>query len=140
MSSTTASSTKARPEYRNINAFKDLTTYRLPLAGWVSILHRVSGALMFLLLPFALFLLERSLTSEISYGKFAGLMAQWWVKLILLGLAWAYLHHFVAGVRHLFMDMHMGLSPQQGKQSAIAVFAISLPLTFLVALKLFGVF
>jgi succinate dehydrogenase / fumarate reductase, cytochrome b subunit len=135
-----SSTTKARPEYRNINAFKDLTTYRLPLAGWVSILHRVSGALMFLLLPFALYLFERSLTSEISYGKFTAFMAQWWVKLIALGLAWAYLHHFVAGVRHLFMDMHMGLSPQQGKQSAIAVFAISLPLTLLVALKLFGVF
>jgi succinate dehydrogenase / fumarate reductase cytochrome b subunit len=135
-----SSTTKARPEYRNINAFKDLTTYRLPLAGWVSILHRVSGALMFVLLPFALFLFERSLTSEISYGKFQAFMAQWWVKLILLGLAWAYLHHFVAGVRHLFMDMHMGLEKTQGQSSAIAVFAISLPLTLLVALKLFGVF
>jgi succinate dehydrogenase / fumarate reductase, cytochrome b subunit len=135
-----SSTAKPRPQYRNINAFKDLTTYRLPLAGWVSILHRVSGALMFLLLPFALYLFERSLTSEISYGKFAAFMGQWWVKLIVLALAWAYLHHLVAGIRHLFMDMHMGLSPQQGKQSAIAVFAISLPLTLLVALKLFGAF
>jgi succinate dehydrogenase / fumarate reductase cytochrome b subunit len=134
------SNTKARPVYRNINAFTDLTTYRLPLAGWVSILHRVSGAMMFLLLPFALFLFERSVTSEISYGKFAGFMAQWWVKLIVLGLAWAYLHHFVSGVRHLFMDMHMGIEKEQGKKSAIAVFAISLPLTLLVALKLFGAF
>jgi succinate dehydrogenase / fumarate reductase, cytochrome b subunit len=134
------SSTKPRPVYRNINAFTDLTTYRLPLAGWISILHRISGALMFLLLPFALFLFERSLTSEISYGKFVGFMSQWWVKLICLALAWAYLHHFAAGIRHLFMDMHMGIEKEQGKHTAIAVFAISLPLTLLVGLKLFGVF
>jgi succinate dehydrogenase / fumarate reductase cytochrome b subunit len=60
----------SRPEFRNINAFNDLPTYRLPPAGWVSILHRVSGALMFLLLPFIIWLFDKSVSSEYSFAKF----------------------------------------------------------------------
>ena len=61
---------KKRPEFRNINAFKDLTTYRLPAAGWVSILHRASGGLMFILLPFIIWMFDTSLSSELSYDTF----------------------------------------------------------------------
>jgi succinate dehydrogenase / fumarate reductase cytochrome b subunit len=61
---------KKRPEFRNINAFKDLTTYRLPLAGWVSILHSASGGLMFLLLPLIVWLFDTSVSSEISHEVF----------------------------------------------------------------------
>jgi succinate dehydrogenase / fumarate reductase, cytochrome b subunit len=128
-----------RPQYRNIHVTQ-IMQYRLPLAGYVSILHRVSGALMFALLPFVLYLFDRSLTSEIAFGRFQALTSHWFVKLLILALAWAYLHHFCAGVRHLFMDKHMGLEKGQAKSSAMAVFAVSLPLTALVALKLFGVF
>ena len=59
-----------RPEFRNISALTDLPTYRLPPAGWVSILHRVSGALMFLLLPFIIWMFDMSVSSEISFAKF----------------------------------------------------------------------
>ena len=59
---------KQRPEFRNINAFTDLTTYRLPPAGWVSILHRVSGLLMFVLMPFIIWMFDKSVSSEISYN------------------------------------------------------------------------
>ena len=62
---------KQRPEFRNINAITDLTTYRLPPAGWVSILHRVSGAILFLLLPFIIWLFDTSVTSEISFARFS---------------------------------------------------------------------
>ena len=113
---------KKRPEFRNINAFKDLTTYRLPPAGWVSILHRVSGLLMFLLLPFIVWLLDASLTSE----------------LVVLGLIWGYLHHFIAGVRHLYMDMTHSVSKEFGKSSALVTLVLSLGLTVVLGAQLFG--
>jgi succinate dehydrogenase / fumarate reductase, cytochrome b subunit len=130
---------KRRPQYSNIH-ITQLHHYRLPAAGIVSILHRISGALMFLALPFVLYLLERSLTSESTYDYLRGFAAQPVVKLIILALAWAYLHHFLAGIRHLFMDMHYLLSKDGSRNSAVSVLALSLFLTLLVALKLFGVF
>ena len=131
---------KSRPVYRNLNLFSDLPSYRLPPAGIVSILHRVSGAALFLTLPFLLYLFDRSLVSEISYVKFQNVFALWYVKVLLSGLSWAYLHHFVAGIRHLFMDMHYGLEKEPAQRSALMVFAISLPLSVLVILKIWGVF
>lgn len=131
---------KARPEFRNINAFKDLTTYRLPAAGWVSILHRVSGMLMFLLLPLVVWLFDRSITSEISFVSFQNAVSHWFVKLVLLALVWAYLHHFIAGVRHLWMDSFHTVSKQQGAQSAVVTLGLSIALTLVVAFKLFGAF
>lgn len=114
--------------------------YRLPLAGFVSILHRISGMLMFALLPFILYLLDKSLTSEISFAVFQKFTSGVFVKLVILALAWAYLHHFCAGVRHLFMDLHMGLDKDSARKSAVGILLISLTLTLAVALKLFGVF
>jgi succinate dehydrogenase / fumarate reductase cytochrome b subunit len=130
---------KHRPQFRNIH-ITQLPNYRLPLAGLVSILHRISGALMFLLLPFILYLLELSITSEVSFNNLRAIVSHWFVKLIILALSWAYLHHFAAGIRHLFMDMHMALTKDGSRHSAASVLAISLFLTLLVALKLFGVF
>ena len=129
----------AKPQFRNIDV-ADLARYRLPLAGIISILHRASGALMFVLLPFILLLLDKSLRSEISFEHFKGIASHWFVKLIILALTWAYLHHFCAGIRHLFMDVHVGLDKETAKKSAVIVLAMSLPLTAIVALKLFGAF
>ncbi len=128
-----------RPQFRNIHVTQ-LASYRLPLAGLISILHRVSGAMLFLLLPFVLYLLEQSLRSEISFEYFKGITSGWLVKCILLGLSWAYLHHFCAGVRHLFMDMHIGIEKDSARHSSVVVLAVSLSLAALVALKLLGVF
>ena len=114
--------------------------YRLPLAGFVSILHRASGMLMFALLPFILYLLDSSLTSETSFAMLQGLTSGVFVKLIILALVWAYLHHFCAGIRHLLMDFHIGLDKDQARKSAVAVLCVSLSLSLAVALKLFGVF
>ena len=129
----------SRPEFRNIH-ITQLANYRLPLAGFLSILHRVSGALMFLLLPFVLYLLEQSLTSEISFEYFKGITSGWFVKLVILALSWGYLHHFCAGIRHLMMDNNIGVDKDSARKSAVVVFSISLPLAGLVALKLFGAF
>lgn len=114
--------------------------YRLPAAGMVSILHRISGAMMFLLLPFILYLFDLSITSEISFALLQGFASHWFVKLLILAVSWGYLHHFCGGIRHLIMDAHIGLSKEGARKSANIVFAVSLPLTFLVALKLYGVF
>jgi len=133
-----------RPVFRNINALMDLPSYRLPPAGWVSILHRISGLLMFLLLPFIVWMFDMSLTSEISYDAFTNIFVAGWgvlpaalVKLVALALVWAFLHHFCAGVRHLWMDATHSVSKEQGKSSAIATLVVSLALTLAVAAKLF---
>jgi succinate dehydrogenase / fumarate reductase cytochrome b subunit len=106
----------------------------------VSILHRVSGAALFLFLPLLLWLFDQSLISEMSFAKLAAFAGQWWVKIILLGLIWAFLHHLVAGIRYLVLDLHVGLDKGPSRASAITVFAISLPLALLAGLRLFGVF
>ena len=132
---------KPRPEFRNIGIGQILTAYRLPLAGRVSILHRVSGALLFIFLPFLLFLFDQSLTSEMSFEVFKGFLSNIIVKLITLVLAWAFLFHFCAGVRHLLMDTnHDAVSKEKGKSTSIVVLVVSSLLTIAFAAKLFGAF
>jgi succinate dehydrogenase / fumarate reductase cytochrome b subunit len=128
-----------RPEYRNIH-IAQIASYRMPLAAFVSILHRISGLLMFLLLPFILYLLDKSLLSEISFDSFRNFTSNWFVKLVILALSWAYLHHFCAGLRHLVMDLHIGLDKDSSRKSAAGVLAVSLVLAAAIALKLFGAF
>jgi succinate dehydrogenase / fumarate reductase, cytochrome b subunit len=137
-----------RPEFRNINAFKDLTTYRMTPAAWVSILHRGSGVIMFLLMPFIIWMFDTSISSEISFENFKaafnsgmlGLPGVIW-KLVALALIWAYLHHFVAGLRHLWMDLsHDAVTKEFGKSSAFMTLAVSIPLTLVLGAKLFGLY
>ena len=136
-----------RPEFRNISALTDLPTYRLPPAGWVSILHRVSGALMFLLLPFIIWMFDTSVSSEISFAKFKlafnvglGFVPGWLMKLVALALIWAYLHHLIAGMRHLFMDVQHAVSKEFGRSSAIATLGLSIAMTLVLGAKLFGLY
>ncbi|RQO54913.1 succinate dehydrogenase, cytochrome b556 subunit [Variovorax sp. KBW07] len=135
-----------RREFRNINAFTDLRTYRLPPAGIVSILHRVSGVIMFLLLPFIIWMFDTSLSSDYSFAKFKaafntgiGFAPGWFFKLVALALIWAYLHHFIAGLRHLWMDVsHAAVTKEFGHTSAMATLFLSILLTLVLAAKLFG--
>ena len=138
---------KTLTEFRNINAFKDLPTYRLPAAGWVSILHRVSGALMFVLLPFIIWLFDKSISSEISFAKFKaainigiGIYPGWFIRLTMLALIWAYLHHLIAGLRHLYMDATHSVSREFGRSSAVFTLSVSIGLTVLLGAKLFGLY
>jgi succinate dehydrogenase / fumarate reductase cytochrome b subunit len=138
---------KTLTEFRNINAFKDLPTYRLPAAGWVSILHRASGALMFVLLPFIIWLFDKSISSEISFAKFKaainlgiGIYPGWFIRLTMLALIWAYLHHLIAGMRHLYMDATHSVSREFGRSSAVFTLSASIVLTVLLGAKLFGLY
>jgi succinate dehydrogenase / fumarate reductase cytochrome b subunit len=138
---------RKRPEFRNINALKDLPSYRLPAAGIVSILHRISGFLMFVLMPLIIWMFDNSITSEISFAKFSsafslgiGFVPGWLFKLLALALIWAYLHHFIAGIRHIYMDAFHAVSKEFGKSSAVATLVLSLGLTAVLAAKLFGLY
>lgn len=126
--------TKPRPKF--------LTLYqiRLPVAGIVSILHRVSGAGLFLLLPLLIYTLQVSLDPQpAAVATFQSIKGNFFVQFLLFGLCWAYLHHFCAGIRYLLLDLHIGIEKSGSRQSAIIVFAVSLSLTLLVALKFLGV-
>ena len=143
-----ATPAKKRPEFRNINAFSNLPTYRLPLAGVVSILHRVSGAIMFVLMPFIIWMFDTSVSSEISFAKFKsafnigmlGLPGFIW-KVAVLALIWAFLHHSLAGLRHLWSDTHhSAVTKEFGRISALATLVLSVGITIILAAKLFGLY
>lgn len=142
MAQTAEAVKKARPG-ENMRLI-DALGYKLPLAGIVSILHRASGLVMFVLLPFIIWMFDTSLSSEISYSQFVsvftngtGLLPGWFYKLVALALIWSYLHHSIAGVRHLWMDATHAVTKEFGRQSAIFTLAVSLVLTFALGLKLF---
>lgn len=114
----------------------DLAKIRLPMPGYVSILHRVSGAGLFLMLPFLIWLLQLSLESPQTFDSFRAVVANPFAKLILLGLLWAYLHHFCMGIRILLLDMNIGVDLKPARASSWAVLAVSLALTAILGVKL----
>ena len=123
----------------------DALGYKLPVAGVVSILHRASGLMMFFLLPFVIWLFDKSVSSQPSYEQFTAAFARgtwifpgWFLKLVCLALIWAFLHHLIAGVRHLWMDATHSVTKQQGRSTAIATMASSIVLTLVLMGKLFG--
>lgn len=109
--------------------FLDLFSIRLPVPGWVSILHRISGFGLFLFLPLLLWLLDNSLHSRSSFARFQQVISTPLMKLVLLGLIWAFLHHLFAGLRHIAMDLDWGVELQAGRMSAKLVLIVSLVLT-----------
>ena len=135
-----------RSVYRNIH-IGQIVKYRLPLAGWVSILHRASGGLMFILLPLIVWLFDTSVSSELSFERFSsafaagiGFVPGWFFKLVVLAIIWAYLHHLIAGVRHLYMDACHAVSKEFGRSSAIVTLVLSIGLTLVLGAKLFGLY
>jgi succinate dehydrogenase / fumarate reductase, cytochrome b subunit len=121
---------KKRPLWFN------LSPLNLPLPGLVSILHRVSGAMLFLALLWFLFLLDMSLGSEAGFARARAYVGHPLVKLSLLALLWAYLHHFCAGIRYLFLDIDRGVGLRAARASSYAVLAVSLILTALLGARL----
>jgi len=117
---------KKRPVYL------DLVSIRLPLPGFVSILHRVSGLLLFLLAFWLLNLLDRSLASPEGYAQIRETVEHPLAKLVLLGLAWSFLHHFCAGIRYLLIDMHIGVDLATARATSWAVLAVSIVLTLII--------
>lgn len=133
------SASKPRPQFRNLSV-PQILSYRLPLAGKSSILHRVSGALLFLCLPLVILpLFALSVTSPESFANMQAWVANPLCKLVLLALIWGFLHHFCAGIRYLILDLHIGNDKHSAQKSAGVVFGVSLALTLVFGLKLFGV-
>jgi succinate dehydrogenase / fumarate reductase cytochrome b subunit len=143
-----ASKRPTRPEFRNIHALRDLPRYRLPAPGIVSILHRISGVLMFALLPFIIWMFDTSVSSEYSFARFKAAFNSGLafvpgivVKLVALALIWAFLHHFIAGLRHVWMDMsHAAVGKQHGTTTARVTLVLSVVLTVALGAKLFGLY
>ena len=125
---------KPRPKYLSLRAL--LFEIRLPLPGWVSILHRISGALLFMAMVWLLWMLDRSLASETGFERIKHYAGLWPVKLSLLALIWAYCHHFCAGIRYLFLDMDKGVDLESARLSSWIVLAASLAVTAFLGWKL----
>ena len=125
----TASAKKLRPKYLSLPAL--LFEIRLPLPGWVSIFHRISGALLvFPLAAWLLYMLDASLSSEAGFEKIRTHYLQLpLVKIGLLVFIWAYCHHFCAGVRFLLLDLNYGIELAAARRSSVAVVVVSLALT-----------
>jgi succinate dehydrogenase / fumarate reductase cytochrome b subunit len=141
-----APTVKSPRVYTNIHV-SQIIRYRMPMAAVVSILHRISGALLFLLLPLAIWLFDTSVTSEITFDRFRsvfsggiGFLPGWFLKLVVLAMIWGYLVHFIAGLRHLWMDVTHSVSMQQGRVSANVTLVLSTLLTLLFAARLFGLY
>ena len=122
---------KPRPVYLN------LLEIRQPLPAIVSILHRISGALLFLVgIPVMLWGVHVSLASPEAFAQWKTVMAQPLWKLIALALAWAYIYHLLAGLRHLAIDVHVGVDLAPARRSSAIVLVLSLLLTVIVAVRL----
>lgn len=126
------SSTMAKPRPKHLN----LLQIRLPVPGVVSILHRISGAILFLLLPVLLWLLQFSLQSAQSFAQFQSLLSNPLAKLLLLALFWGYVHHLLAGLRHLFLDLHVGAQLETARASAMAVLAGGIVMTLALGVRI----
>jgi len=132
------SRSSAKPQFRNIG-IADLVNYRLPVPGIVSILHRISGLLIFLFLPLLLWLFDMSLSSDRSFERLVDFCSGTMARVVLLGLGWALLHHLCAGLRFLLLDLHIGADKPLARRNSWIVLAVSLALTAVLALFLFGV-
>ncbi|GAB1393472.1 succinate dehydrogenase, cytochrome b556 subunit [Rhodocyclaceae bacterium] len=122
--------TKQRPKFLN------LTEIKQPLPAVASILHRISGAGLFLMLPLLIWMLDLSLKSVDTYNTLVAVASNPLLKLILIGLLWAFLHHFCMGIRILLIDIHVGVEKEAARKSTVAVLAVSLLMTLILGAKL----
>ena len=132
------SSRASRPVFRNLG-LAEILRYRMAPPALVSILHRISGVLLFVIgIPFILYLFQNSLTSELSFQTYRAAVSSWLGKLVLLALIWSFLHHLFAGIRFLLLDLHIGIEREPSGKTAWAVLGVSIFLTLVCALFLFG--
>jgi succinate dehydrogenase / fumarate reductase, cytochrome b subunit len=121
---------KARPKHLN------LFQIRQPIPAIVSIMHRISGAVLFVFLWLFLWGLERSLASPESYAQVRDALAQPLTKVLMLLLLWAFLHHTFAGIRHLFLDLHLGVELPKVRAMAYAALFLGIGLTIVIGVLL----
>ena len=123
-----------KPAIQQRPKYYDLNLAHLPAPGLVSIFHRISGALLFLpVIPAILYVMQATLGSEAGWLAWKGVLAMPAVKVVLLGFAWLYAHHFFAGIRYLLLDLHWGIAKDPARASAKLVFVLGAIATLLVA-------
>ena len=126
-----------RPVDKPRPVYLDLFAIRQPLPAIVSILHRISGALMFVVgIPLLLWFVQRSLASPAAFAAAMAPFSTPFGKLVLLVLAWCYLYHLLAGLRHLAIDLHIGIALAPARRSAALVLVLSVLLALIVAVRL----
>ena len=126
-----------RPAVKRRPVYLDLRRIRQPIPAIASILHRISGALLFLAgVPLVLWAVQRSLATPEEFSSLQRFMAQPLAKLAALVLLWAYLHHLFAGFRHLLMDVHVGLDLKPARQSATIATVAAIALTLVAGVRL----
>lgn len=126
------SSTVAKPRPKHLN----LMQIRQPLPAIISIMHRISGGILFLALPLLLWLFQSTLESPSSFSVFQSVMSNPLMKIVLLGLLWGYLHHLLAGFRHLFLDLHVGVGLETARLTSMIVLVAGIVLTLAVGVAL----
>jgi succinate dehydrogenase / fumarate reductase cytochrome b subunit len=122
-----ANGQKNRP--KNLN----LLTIKLPINALVSILHRATGCVLFLMLPVILLLLQWSLSSALHFETVIAILHSPFIKLMLLGLAWAFFHHFFAGIRHLAMDVHWMTTLMKARYTSKVVLVLGVVATLILS-------
>ena len=126
-----------QPVLRQRPKYYDLNLLNLPMPGLVSILHRITGVVMFLfLIPAVLFVLQCTLDAETGFNKWKSIFSEPVVKLIVLGFVWSYLHHLFAGIRYLLLDIHVGVALEPARTSARLVLALGLIATAIVGVRI----
>jgi succinate dehydrogenase / fumarate reductase cytochrome b subunit len=121
---------KARPKHLNLFVIKQ------PITAIASIMHRVSGMVLFLFIPLFLWLLQRSIASPESFAALKEQISNPILKILLFALLWGYLHHFFAGLKHLAFDVHVGADIATAKIFAVLVLVFSIGLTLLAVVTL----
>jgi succinate dehydrogenase / fumarate reductase cytochrome b subunit len=127
--------TKQRPGQLNRPKNLNLFTIRLPINALVSILHRATGCVLFLILPVILLLLQFSLSSAKHYEMVVLILHSPFIKFMFLGLAWGFFHHFFAGIRHLAMDVHWMTTLMKARYTSKVVLVLGAAATLVLAIK-----
>ena len=117
---------KERPIYLDNAAFLGL-----PITAVTSIFHRASGIVIFVAIPILLWMLSCSLESEASFNELKALLEGFFPRLVLWGIVSAFTFHFVAGIKHLIMDMGIGETLEGGRTGAVITLSVSAVLILL---------
>lgn len=122
--------TKARPKYLNLPTL----ALKMSITAKISILHRISGFLLFISIPFILYIFHRTLTNPDFYTSFYGVISSPILKIIYLFMIFAFIYHLCAGIRFLFLDIHKGIEIKTAKKTAFLTLGFSIVLTIILGI------
>lgn len=123
--------TRQRPKHLN------LLKVRMPMTAIASILHRLSGTFLFFITPFLLYIFTTSLKNNSGFALAGEWLDSGFIKLVCVVLIWAVVHHLLAGLRYLMLDLDIGLERSSAIRSAWLVTLLALGLSVLIMLWVF---